>query len=57
MFDRTRSTIASIDPDLWSVIQRPILTSAPPAPKPDTAAETTTKTEPPRAPEQIAMLR
>ena len=40
------------------LMQRPMLTSAPPpAPKPAAAAETTTKTEPaPAAPEQIAML-
>ena len=40
------------------LIQRPMLTVAPPpAAKPDTAVETTTKTEPPHAPEQIALLR
>lgn len=39
--------------------QRPILTTAPAAPKPDAAAavETTPPSEPPVAPEQIAMLR
>jgi len=40
------------------LLQRPILTATPPAPKPDAAVETTTKTEPARAaPEQVAMLR
>ena len=39
-------------------LQRPILTVAPAAPKPDTAIETTIKTEPaPAVPEQIALLR
>ena len=37
--------------------QRPILTIAPPAPKPEAAAEVTTKPEPPPTPEQVAMLR
>ena len=37
--------------------QRPILTIAPPAPKPEAAAEATTKPEPPPTPEQVAMLR
>ena len=40
------------------LIQRPILTSAPPASKPESPAATTTRTEPaPATPEQIAMLR
>jgi len=39
------------------LIQRPTLTVAPPVAKPDAAVETTTKTEPPHAPEQIALLR
>lgn len=37
------------------LMQRPILTLARPTPKPDAAVETTTKTEPPSTPEQIAM--
>ena len=38
------------------LMQRPMLTSAPPAPKPAAAAETPTRIEPAPNPEQIAML-